>query len=385
MSVISRFYKNERGAVAILFSIAAIPAMGLMAVAVDYSHVNKNRMNYQSIVDSAALAGATAATDDTDDKRQKRAENWVDAESARLGVTPSLRSATSKSGEVEVKATFLQKSFFNFSWTNDMPVEVRAVAMIKQEITRRVLDVAMCIDATGSMQNTINSVKARAQSFSDDLNKAVKDRNLTGFEYVRIRAIYYRDFAVDKGKVFYPGWGWYGGNAMVKSEFFDMPSKKSQLESFIASESASGGGDEPESSYECINEGMQSKWFKPGDTIPGSANKADEVYPAIIIWSDANALPIPHWPSISSGQYPTDMPKSQADFLAKWNNGAVINQKNRLLVHFGLCNYGSWALARSLTGYMCGGSLSDGNNNMINKIADVMAVRYKNTLTRLSR
>lgn len=34
---------------------------------------------------------------------------------------------------------------------------------------------------------------------------------------------------------------------------------------------------------------------------------------------------------------------------------------------------------------MCGGTLSDGNTNMINKIADVMVVRFQNRLTRLAK
>ena len=279
------------------------------------------------------------------------------------------------------------KPLINMINFGDQQIGVRAVAMISKETIHRVLDAAMCIDATGSMQNTINSVKARAQSFSADLNTALKTRGLEGFDYTRIRAIFYRDFAVDNGKrQYYRGYGWYQNpSAMVKSDFMEMPAKQANLETFIGSESANGGGDLPESSYECIHEGMTSKWFAKGAEIPSTTFKADEVYPAIILWSDAAALPIPHAPSIDSGQYPAEMPRTETTFRNKWNDPAVIDEKNRLLVHFGLCNDNSFALGRSLTGYMCGGTLSDGNTNMINKIADVMATRYKNKLTRLAK
>lgn len=382
---LKKFWKDRKGATAIVFSLVLIPVTAGFTLAIDYSKAISDRTAYQGIVDSAALAGATASTNDTDDARKKRAQDWFNAQVAMNGYTPATSSFEVKNGQITVAATFVHKPMIRMMDFGDRIIGVSATALLTQEKIRRVLDVAMCIDATGSMQNTINSVKARAQSFSADLNAALKTRNLEEFDYMRIRVVYYRDFAADFGPTYYPGWGWYGGHAMVKSNFFPQPAQKAQLESFIGSQSATGGGDWPESSYECINEAMGSAWFKKNDTIPGTEYKAQEVYPAIIIWSDATALTIPHSKSINSGQYPANMPQSQAGFTAKWNNSGVIDPNNKLLVHFGVCYDSTWSLARALTGYMCGGTLSDGNANMINKIADAMAVRYQNKLTRLSK
>lgn len=385
MNLLRAFFRDERGATAVAFAVALVPMLATFSLALDYASVNQTRSSYQSVADSAALAGATASTTDTDEIRKTRAKNWFDAMASSQRLPASDVTVSVKDGQVEVTASVTVKPMINMISLGDYPISVRSVAMISQEVIHRVLDVAMCIDATGSMQNTINSVKARAQSFSTDLNNALKARGLEAFDHMRIRVVYYRDFAVDKGPVYYHGWGWYGGKAMSTSDFFVQPAKKSDLEAFIGSESASGGGDEPESSYECINEGMSSKWFTKGNAIPDTAFKADEVYPVIILWSDANALPIPHYNSINSGQYPANMPQSETAFRNKWNTSSVIDQKNRLLVHFGLCNANSWSFARSLDGYMCGGTLSDGNTNMINKIADVMMVRFQNRLTRLAK
>jgi len=387
MKTLLNFWHDKKGATAILMSIAIIPVIATFTLAVDYSAAMKKRGSYQAIADSAALSGATSALDDSDEARKTRAKLWFETQVTAQNLTTATVTVSVADGAVEVKATAPIKPLVNMINFGDQQVSVRAVAMISKDVIHRVLDVAMCIDATGSMQNTINSVKSRALNFSTDLNNALKARGLESFDYTRIRAIYYRDFAVDNGRsVYYRGWGWYQNPvAMVKTDFLVMPDKNADLVSFIGSESAAGGGDLPESGYECINEGMSSKWFTKGAAIPATAFKADEIYPVIVLWSDADALPIPHQNSINSGQYPANMPQSETLFRNKWNDSSVIDQKNRLLVHFGLCNKNSWALGRSLTGYMCGGSLSDGNTNMINRIADVMAIRYQNRLTRLSR
>jgi Flp pilus assembly protein TadG len=383
--MLKTFRRDERGTTAMILSISLVPIIATFALAVNYSESSAKRSSYQAIADAAALSGATAATKDGDEARKTRAKQWFDAQVSAQNLTPAQVEVAVTDGTVTVTANASIPPLITLINYGPHEISVTSTATITQDILRRVLDVAMCIDATGSMQNTINSVKARARSFSDDLNSALNARGLEKFDYTRIRAIYYRDFAVDKGPVYYPGWGWYGGKAMVKSDFLEMPSKKDDLYTFIASEVATGGGDIPESGYECIHEGMTSKWFKAGDTIPGTLYKADEIFPVIVLWTDAPAQPIGHANSVNSGQYPPEMPLSETAFRNKWNAPGIIDQKNRLLVQFGPCSDSSWTLGRSLSGYMCGGSLNEGNTNMINKIADVMKTRYQNRLTKLTR
>ncbi|KAF0231008.1 MAG: hypothetical protein FD175_877 [Beijerinckiaceae bacterium] len=387
MSLLRQFSSDQRGATAVMMAISMIPMLATFGLAVNYTDSANKRSSYQSIADAAALSGATASTLDTDETRKTRAKDWFATLITAQKLPEATVSVEVKDGLVEVTATATIKPMVTMLDFGTSTISVKATALVAKETIRRVLDVAMCIDATGSMQNTINSVKARAQNFSTDLNNALKTRGLESFDYTRIRVVFYRDFAVDNGKkTYYPGWGWYQNPvAMVKSDFMVMPDKKTELETFVGSQPASGGGDLPESGYECINEGMSSTWFVKGASIPNTAYKADEVYPVIVLWSDADALPVPHKNSINSGQYPANMPRTETDFRAKWNTAATIDQKNKLLVHFGLCSRTSWAMARGLAGYMCGGTLNDGNTNMISKIADVMAVRYQNKLTRLTK
>lgn len=386
--LVSRFRADTTGTVAMTLVLVLVPMLALLALGVTYSSSTGQRADYQAIADSAVLAGTTASTSDSDAVRQQRAIDWFNTQRALKQLPPATVSAYTTNGTLTLEATAQISPMFKSFLGDTMTVKIIASAQIAQAKIRRVLDVAFCIDATGSMQPTIDSVKARASSFATDLNSALQARGLESFDYTRIRAVFYRDYAVDdKSKTYWDGYNNvpYPVGAMTKSDFFVMPTGSTSLTTFLGTEYAWGGGDEPESSYECINEGMSSTWFKKGDPIPGLGAKADAIYPVVVVWSDANALPLPHDLSVNSGQYPINMPQSEPSFTNKWNSGSVIDQENKMLVHFGLCDYPSWSLARSLGGYMCGGSLSEGNTNMVNKIADAMVVRYKNLNTRLSR
>lgn len=377
---------NRQGATAVTFAITVVPIISLLGLSVNYAAVSQTRAAYQRIADSAVLAGATASATDSDSARLARTKAWFENQVAVEKLPPASVTASISNGSIKVTAEATFTPYFMPVFEQSMSVQVTATAQLATVIIRRALDVVFCIDATGSMQNTINSVKSRASSFSTDLNNALAARGLDKFDYTRIRAVFYRDFTVDDGtKVYYWGYGWYQNPIpMSASAFFEMPGQNGSLTTFLGTQNAAGGGDEPESGYECINEAMGSSWKKVGDAIPGTAYKIDAVYPVVVLWSDANARPIPDNAAFAKPLYPPAMPRTQAAFTARWNDANVIDQSNRMLAMFGLCNNGSWSLARSLTGYMCAGSLSDGNTNMVNKIADAMVVRYKNLTTRLT-
>lgn len=386
-STVRRWLRNRQGAVAVVYSLSLVPIVMLFGLAVNYSDISDKRVLYQRIADAAALAGATASATDEDEARKSRAKTWFNQQAAAQRLPVERVDVSVTNGTVIVTASANFTPNFAPAMPGNWKVQVSSTAQLATTTIRRVLDVVFCIDATGSMQNTINSVKARANSFSDDLNTALTSRGLEKFDYTRIRGVFYRDFSVDDDNwAYYYGYGWYKNpKPMVKSDFFAMPGGKTSLTTFLGTESANGGGDLPESGYECINEGINSRWWKKNDPIPNTAYKADAIYPVIVLWSDADAKPIGDGASTGKPLYPTNMPRSTNGFVSNWNNSGLIDQSNRMLVHFGLCNNNSWATARALAGYMCGGTLNDGNTNMVNKIADAMVVRYKNLNARLTK
>ena len=71
------------------------------------------------------------------------------------------------------------------------------------------VDIVMCIDCTGSMASTIDTVKENALKFYPDLKRALdeKDKHVA---QLRIKVIGFRDFAAD------------GNNALEVSDFFEI-------------------------------------------------------------------------------------------------------------------------------------------------------------------
>jgi Flp pilus assembly protein TadG len=61
--LLSNFCADSRGNVAVIFGLAAIPVLGVMGVAVDYTRASHFHAILQSAVDASALAGATETSD----------------------------------------------------------------------------------------------------------------------------------------------------------------------------------------------------------------------------------------------------------------------------------------------------------------------------------
>jgi hypothetical protein len=259
----------------------------------------------------------------------------------------------------------------------------------------------MCIDATGSMQNTINAVKTNALNFQTSLNNELTARGIDDFEHMRVKVVFYRDYGGNSSGGYWTGPSWnrtwvsdptyYGDRPPVKvSSFFDLPGQVSNFQAFVNPESASGGGDIPEAGLECVNEAMASTWAQAGQTITSGVHAGkvlEDVFPVIVVWTDAPAHAPSHARSLLNPNYPsaTVMPRTYANLLTKWNTGSVINQANKLLVFFGnpdnyLPNYPSddgWSKVKTWPGYYLGGSLTAGNTQMVSKIADAIAWKQK--------
>jgi Flp pilus assembly protein TadG len=85
--MLTRFLKNARGGVAPLMAIVAVPIMGAVGMAVDYTRVNAARTAFQVALDSTALMMAKTAATQTDEQRQTTATNTFSALFNRPEVT----------------------------------------------------------------------------------------------------------------------------------------------------------------------------------------------------------------------------------------------------------------------------------------------------------
>jgi Flp pilus assembly protein TadG len=85
--MLTRFFKNARGGVAPLMAVVAVPAMGAVGMAVDYTRVNAARTAFQAALDSTALMMSKDAATKTDGERQTEATNTFGALFNRPEVT----------------------------------------------------------------------------------------------------------------------------------------------------------------------------------------------------------------------------------------------------------------------------------------------------------
>ena len=175
------------------------------------------------------------------------------------------------------------------------------------------IDIVMCIDGTGSMSPIIDEVKKNALNFYPNLEGAMTDaKKATGT--VRMKCIVFRDYQCDE-------------EPMRESPFFVLPDQAEELQTFVNSITANGGGDIPENALEAIATALKSDW-----TTEGGENRRH----VIVVFTDAPALSLGE--RADCPNYPTDLPKSLEELQAWWEgtseefSGTYQRDAGRLIV-----------------------------------------------------
>jgi len=414
----NRLHLDESGTFLVIFALLLAIIAGFAGFAIDYSNAVNQRQKFQSIADGVVLDAASSQG-----SLSHRISVAQVALNAALANEPQARSIQATvtgdptSGKVQASIAVHVKGYLTpIVGIDGFDIAVKAGA--SSQSSGRTLDVAMCIDATGSMQFIIDGVVNNALGFYDNLNASFAAKGLPTFDLIRVRPIIFRDFGGNYRYNAANGWvvdkfpnGWqarppfiytnYGDDEPLRAPagFFNLPADSNPFDGFVQPEVANGGGDYTESGLECLNEAMNSPWLRVGDpiTTPAGAATASSVISVIGIWTDENAHP-PSWPlSLANPNYPPAnvMPRDFAGLTAKWNDPNVIPQEHKLLVHFypnGVPPSGvaptdpssGWYPIRSWNGYMRGGTLTDGVSNMIDRIADAVATLPSNNSARLT-
>ena len=82
------------------------------------------------------------------------------------------------------------------------------------------VDMVFCIDATGSMGNVIDMVKKNAVNFYHDVTQVMNKKGKV-IDKLRLRMVVFRDYRAD------------GENAMLETEFFDLPQEADDFKECI--------------------------------------------------------------------------------------------------------------------------------------------------------
>lgn len=175
------------------------------------------------------------------------------------------------------------------------------------------VDMVFCIDATGSMEDfsgaqtkIINMVKQNAVNFYSDFMN-VMSRKQKKINQLRVRVVAFRDYMAD------------GAQAMMVTNFFNLPQQAKEFETCVQSIRADGGGDIPEDGLEAVAYAIKSKWADM------TGNKGRQV---IVVWTDAGTHDIGY--GKASPYYPKGMPASLSE-LSDWWDGMNTNAKRMIL------------------------------------------------------
>lgn len=173
------------------------------------------------------------------------------------------------------------------------------------------VDLVFCIDATGSMDPILDTVKNNALNFYQDFKNAMDEKGKK-VSQLRIRVIAFRDYYYDHDK------------AMMVTNFFSLPEMEKDFEQCVKSITADGGGDDPEDGLEALAYAMKSDWSK------GVAKKRH----VIVVWTDDATHDLGFGQSVSN--YPKGMPKDFNELTEWWGTrqepGFMDESAKRLLI-----------------------------------------------------
>ncbi len=175
----------------------------------------------------------------------------------------------------------------------------------------RKIDIVFCIDATSSMGPCIDNVRNHAKNFYRDFTTTMTKEYSTNITSLRVQIIVFRDLECDV-------------DALVKSEFFELPMDAPYFEDYLNRITPRGGGDYKESGLEALYTAMTTKWEAKG------TNDRQ----VIVLFTDADAIDFGE--KSKRDGYPTvcDSDKFHLTWSAKLGNLNTIQERSKRLVMF---------------------------------------------------
>jgi Flp pilus assembly protein TadG len=169
----SKFRNDHRGSVAIFMGMAAVFLVSVASVALDYGGALRTRDKMQTRLDAAVILGVaqiSATQTGVSEAQTYLTNSLINAKIDGILLSSDIKPSADGKG-LDARAVMQYKTklaaVLGFN-----TIDLRLQASASRPAGVRVLDVAMCIDATGSMQPTIDAVKANAMSFFPLLNGA---------------------------------------------------------------------------------------------------------------------------------------------------------------------------------------------------------------------
>ena len=186
------------------------------------------------------------------------------------------------------------------------------------------VDVVFCIDATESMDPFLDVVKENALNFYQDFMDVMKQKKKKVTQ-LRVRVVAFRDYMAD------------GREAMLVTDFFELPEQSEELELCIRSIEAKGGGDAPEDGLEALAYAIKSDWNMD----------SDRKRHVIALWSDDGTHELGYGKPAQN--YPRGMAKDFEQLTEWWGSKyapGIIDEAAKRLILF-TPSKESWTTIRS--------------------------------------
>lgn len=396
---LQRLRNDENGTIAVVFAIMSTVVVAVVGMAIDYARASRVESRIAAAADAATLA-ATRAVADLSAANPDMSESEIKIAAAEIGQKSFTNSISFAKGVI-VDSFKIDVKNSNGEWTSTSTYSTRLDTTLagvlgvdaitiagKSEAAIKpgfpVLDIAMCVDSTGSMTPTLDAVKTNALNFFDNLNNELKAKNIPPFPLVRVRMIYFKDFGDQTAGTWDP-------DPLRASTFFNLPSQASDFNAFVSPQVAFGGMDYTESGLECLNDAMRSQWLKVGDTPAGFFTPVTDIYPLIVVWTDAPSRQ-PNFPNaIANPAYPPAayMPRDYNGLRNIWEDGNIIDQTNKQIVFFGNTELqdtdyatgalipSGWQTVKNWPKFTVGGTLTEANASMVEFVAKGVAKSMK--------
>lgn len=182
------------------------------------------------------------------------------------------------------------------------------------------VDIVFCIDATMSMYNILDKVKAGVINFHADLLAAMEKKNKR-VDSLRVRLVVFRDYVAD------------GNDAMQVTNFFELPAQSAEFAACVRSIVPKGGGDDPEDALEALAYAIRSPWIE--NDSAGSKRRQ-----IVALWTDAPPHPLGF--GARERNYPAGMPKTLEELSGWWGTkqapGFMEENAKRLLLYAPECD-----------------------------------------------
>lgn len=214
--LLNKFLKSESGNMAVILGVSITPILMTTGVAIDYTGFKRMETRMEVAAEAAMLAGSKRVV-------YVREQDFAadgDYDMTNAQVVEELDSVFKPFFEANFNAGGydLQEDQYNLEYieadnntkvlitmnydTSVMSAFGTETLVAKKEMTinlkvqprNYVIDIVMCIDATGSMQNTLNAVQANAMTFNEDLRTELGVGATSSKLKIRTRPIFYRDW-----------------------------------------------------------------------------------------------------------------------------------------------------------------------------------------------